>query len=453
MERDLTHGNVLKQVFSMSIPTMIGYSAEMFYDLVDLYWIGMISSDAIAGVTVFSTIFWIVTVLNEIIGSSSISLISQSYGNKDFVQTSLVIEQTISFKFLMALIATIFMAFFLKPLMLLFTDEHVVNYGLDYGYMRLFFLPIMFSSYSVGTIFRCLGDSKTPMLIMISVSVLNIFLDPVLIFDKIPFTNLKGASLGVFGAAVATVISQTISFSIGFFILFTRTHEVKPKIRKLFKLVPSIDKKLLTIGLPNGLEIFFRNLSNIIILGFISIFGNEAIAANGIAGRIFGFAFIPLFGLTTGAAAVVGQSLGSNNVPRAQNAAKSTAIISSFIMFCFTLLSFCLGEQIMHLFTDNLAVIDYGKDFLKFGSLGLLALGYGLGLTPAFSGSGYNYPFFFSSIISRWGVQLPILIFAINVFKLPITWIWLSYMFGDIAESIIHVYFYKKGKWKNKRAW
>ena len=132
--------------------------------------------------------------------SSSISLISQAYGQKDYEQTKIAIEQTISFKFLMASIAAVLIAVLLKPLMLLFSEADVVQHGLDYGYIRLFFLPIMFSSYSINTVFRCIGDSKIPMSIMILVSFLNIILDAVFMFETIPFTNLKGLNLGVFGA-------------------------------------------------------------------------------------------------------------------------------------------------------------------------------------------------------------------------------------------------------------
>jgi len=391
--------------------------------------------------------------LNEIIGVSSISLVSQAYGKKDYNQTARSIEQTISFKFLVALIAATFMAVFLEPLMSLFADETVVNYGLEYGYLRLFFLPIMFSSYSVNTVFRCLGDAKTPMIIMIFVSILNLFLDPIFIFETVPFINLPGLGFGVLGAAIATVVSQSIAFLIGFLILFSRTHEVKPRIKGLFRLNKDIDIKLITIGMPNGVEILFRNLSNIAILGFVSLFGNQAIAANGIAGRIFGFAFVPLFGLTMGASSVVGQAIGAGDIKRSERAANITGILGSVAMLFFIVMAFGFGESVISLFTNDAIVIKYGTEFLKYGSVGLVVLGYGYGLASAFSASGYNFPFLLSSIISRWGIQLCILIVAINIFNQPLTWVWLSYMFGDIAESFILFYFYQKGRWKEKKAW
>lgn len=451
MTRDLTKGNIFKNLIIMSVPTMIGFSAQMIYDLVDIFWIGKISAEAIAGVTIFTTLFWVIESLNEIIGVSSISLISQAFGRKDYEETKLAIEQTITFKFIMAMIAAILLSIFLEPLMGLFGNNIVINYGLEYGYIRLFFLPIMFSSYSVNTALRCIGDSYTPMFIMIFVSILNIILDPIMMFDKIPLLNINGFNLGIFGAAVATIISQSIAFLIGFYILFSGKRGIKPSLKGLFKLNFHLDKELITIGLPNGVEVLLRNISNTLVLSFVAIFGNTAIAANGIAGRIFGFAFMPLIGFSMGGSAVVGQSLGANMVERSEKTTKIAALVSSFFMIIFTVVVVFFGNDILSLFTQDQQVINYGTDFLIYGSIGLVFLGYYFGITTAFSGSGYNLPIFISSIISRWVIQIPCLFLAIKIFDLPLVWVWLSYVFGDLMETFVGLIFYKKGKWKYNR--
>ena len=451
MTRDLTKGNIFKNLIIMSVPTMIGFSAQMVYDLVDIFWIGKISSDAIAGVTVFTTLFWVIEALNEIIGVSSISLISQAFGRKNIKETNLAIEQTITFKFIMAALAAIILSIFLEPIMGLFGGEDLVNNGLEYGYIRMFFLPIMFSSYSVNTALRCIGDSYTPMFIMIFVSIVNIILDPIMMFETIPLLNIPGLNLGIFGAAVATIISQSIAFIIGFYILFSGKRGIKPSLKGLFKLHFHIDRELITIGLPNGVEVFLRNISNTLVLSFVAFYGNSAIAANGIAGRIFGFAFLPLIGFSMGGSAVVGQSLGANMIKRSEKTTKIASLVSATFMMIFTIIAVFFGDNIMALFTQDPEVIQHGTDFLIYGSIGLVFLGYYFGLTTAFSGSGYNFPIFVSSIISRWAVQLPCLLIAISIFDLPIIWIWLSYVFGDLMETFIGIIFYKQGKWKYKR--
>ncbi|HPE42203.1 MAG TPA: MATE family efflux transporter, partial [Thermotogota bacterium] len=85
--RDLTTGGIYKNLFTMALPTALGFLGQTLYDLVDMIWLGRISSFAVAGVTVFATVFWSVEVLNEIIGMSSVSMISQSYGAKNFDRT------------------------------------------------------------------------------------------------------------------------------------------------------------------------------------------------------------------------------------------------------------------------------------------------------------------------------------------------------------------------------
>ncbi len=148
----------------MSFPTMLGFVLQAVYDMVDMIWVGRISASAVAGVTIFSTVFWLVTVLNEVIGTSSISLITQSYGKKDIERTRKIVEQTLTFKALVAIVSALIISVVLKPLLSFFTtDDIVLKAALDYGYIRMFFLPIMFSSYSVNTALRCLGDAKPPL--------------------------------------------------------------------------------------------------------------------------------------------------------------------------------------------------------------------------------------------------------------------------------------------------
>ena len=114
--RDLTQGSVYGNLLSMALPTMFGFFAQTFFSIVDMIYIGMISPEAIAGVTIYGTIFALVYIFNDIIGTSSISMISQSYGEKNYDQTSKIIEQTIIFKGLVALVAGLLMVIMLEPL-------------------------------------------------------------------------------------------------------------------------------------------------------------------------------------------------------------------------------------------------------------------------------------------------------------------------------------------------
>ncbi|HQP58126.1 MAG TPA: MATE family efflux transporter [Petrotogaceae bacterium] len=451
MSKKLTEDSLIKNLLYTSVPTMIGFGAQMLYDIVDLFWIGMISSQAVASVTIFSTLFWVVEAFNEIIGTSSVSLISQNFGRNDIKRTEQAIEQTMTFKFLVALLAALATALFLKPLLSFFSHEQsIINYAMEYGYIRLFFLPIMFSSYTVNTALRCIGDAKTPMVIMIIVSIMNMVLDPLFMFKIIPGTSIPGLNLGVFGAALATIITQTTAFLIGFYVLFSGKAGIKPSIKGLFKLDRELDIKLITIGLPSGMEVFMKNIFNVVSLKFVSMFGTAAVAASGFASKIFGMGFMPLIGLSISGSAIVGQALGNEDVKLARRASNISGRIGVAIMACFTFFSVLFGQQIIGVFTNDAQVIKYGADFLNYGSFGLIFLAYSFGITAAFSGSGYMLPVFVSSTVSRWAVQLPVMVMGVYLFK-DIFWVWLAWMFGDVSELVVNYIFYKKSQWYKKR--
>ena len=456
--RDLTKGSVKKNLLYMSLPTMAGFLAQTLYDVVDMMWIGRLSIEALAGVTIFATIFWLVEVLNEIIGSSSVSLIAQSFGEGNKEKTSKIIEQTIAFKGLVAIIAGIILIFTLRPLAAFFdSNPRVIESVISYGYIRIFFVPIMFSSFTVNTALRSIGDSKKPFYLMLISSILNVVLDPIFIFDTLPIKfgfidiTLKGFGLGVFGAALATVISITIAFVIGFYFLLAGKSYVKISFKGIFKLDKEIDYKLMTIGLPNGAEALNRNLSNFVVMKFIGHYGSVAIAASGIGMRFMGLIFMPLIGLMMGGGAIVGQNIGVNQIDRAKETAKSAAQLGVVLISVVCIITFFFDEQIMRLFTTEQEVIAIGAPMLKILVLGMFLLAILFGYSTVFSGSGYNIPFFISSFFGRWGGAIPFAFIAIYVLKLDIMWLWVSYLVGDFVEFVIIMYFYKQGKWQHKK--
>lgn len=452
MSRDLTQGSLTKNLFYMALPTMGGFALQTLYDIVDMFWIGRISAKAIAGVTVFSTVFWLVEVLNEIIGMSSTSLISQNYGAKDYERTNRIIEQTIVFKIFVAIIASIIMAIFLKPLMAFFSkDEQVIKAGLDYGYWRTFFMPIFFATYSTYTAQRMTGESRLPMVIMGTSAILNVILDPIFMFDKVPGLNIKGFNMGVSGAAIATVISTLVAFLWGFGVLLKGRGKIKITLAGLFRLNKEIDLKLLTIGLPSGVEMLMRSLSSAVLTKILSLYGSSTLAVVGIVSRLMGLAFVPLMGFSMGASAIVGQNLGANKVQRAEKTVLLAALYGSLFVLIFVLLANFYPQVIMDLFVHEKDVIREGVSAVRIGSWSMLIAALSISLMSSFFGAGYTLPAMISSIVGRWFAQLPYVILVVMLLKLPSTYIWFSFIVAEIAELFYALFVFSKGKWKEYR--
>ena len=452
--KELLQGDLKKNLLKMSVPTMLAFLFQSVYDLIDIFWVGKISSSAVAGVTIFSTIFWLVEVLNEIIGTSSISLISQSYGLGDEEKTRVTVEQTVTFKALVAIIAAAIMLLLIKPLLGFFSsDKTVIKAALDFGYIRIFFLPIMFSSYTVNTALRCLGDAKNPMRLMACASILNMILDPVFMFKKIPFINLPGLNLGVFGAALATVISTVFAFTLGFSLLMSGKAKLRLTFKGLFRLNLPIDKKLLTIGLPSGIEVLLRNLSGMMALKFVALYGTSTVAAIGIGTKLYSFGFMPLIGFNMGSSAIIGQCLGAESVKRAKETAKYATILNVSLMLIVAILVAIFPGQVISLFINDPKVIVKGTSMIRIVTPSLIFAGVTMGLGSVFSGSGHTTPFLISSLVSRWCVQIPLMYIVSYVIKGSSTLLWFSYISADFIEMLLIIFMYRKGTWEKTRVY
>ncbi len=449
--RDLTKGKIINGLLYMSIPAMIGMMSHTVYDLVDMIWIGRLSASAVAAITLFSSIYYIVFVLNNIIGSGSVAVLSQAFGSKDEKLAKAAIVNTFSFKLIVGVVAALILFFTVKPLLMLFTeDSALIESALAYGRIRILFLPIAFSSFTVITILRCSGDSKSPMVINILTSLLNLVLDPIFIFNEIPFIGVKGLGFGIAGAAMATVIATTISFIISSYIMFGPKSKYKLELADLFKIDKQIIAKVTKIGLPQATSGLIQNLAHLIMVGFVTIYGTLAIAAWGIMSRLFNLLFMPLSGLTQGGSAMVGQNIGAAKMDRAEKVGLTATKLGFFVMLIVAGVSFIFMPQIMKVFTTNEEVIKMGSQGLRAAILCMPIFATGFGLSTLFGGSGYTIPFLYGAIIGQWVIQIPLMFIVTKVLNLSFPWLTSTYIFYALGQTIVAIYFYKKGKWKKK---
>ncbi|HYE84170.1 MAG TPA: MATE family efflux transporter [Clostridia bacterium] len=451
MTQTIEHKGLLKSILTLSIPTMLGMVFETLYEIVDMAWVAKLSINSVAAVTIFATIWWILNMVNDVVGTSSVSIISRFYGSGNKEKTIEAIEQTIIFKFLLALLVGILMSFII-PLILspLAVNEEVLGLSTVYGRIRLITLPLAFSSYTVNTALRCIGDARKPLYIMAFSGTLNMILDPIMIFDVIPFIGIRGMGLGIAGAAYATVISQALAFVAGLYILMAGKTYVRIGFKRGIYFVRALDIKLLTIGLPTGLEGLLRNIGSFLVMRFIASYGVVVVAAFGICTRIVGLIAMPIFGLEMGTSVIVGQSLGSSDCGRAEKAGYLTARLAFGFMLVTGLILVSFPGYIMNIFTDSEEIIRIGISFLRYFAIAALFMGPAASLASILFGAGDNTPSMLGALVSVWIVQLPLLYVFVQLLHLSIEWVWLTYIFAYIVQFLIIFYFVRKGKWRDK---
>ncbi len=452
IRRDLTKGNVNKNLMYMAMPAILGSLAQTVYTIVDMFWIGRISATAVAAVTVSSSLFFLVWILSSIIGISSVSLISQHYGRDDEDKTARAIEQTIVFKFIVAVITMIIMTFLLRPIIMFLTNDlAVVEKALEYSYVQILFLPIFFSQVTTTTAMRCVGDSKKPMIIMMVSAALNMVLDPILMFETVPVLGIRGFGMGIVGASLASGIASSVAFILGMIVLFGGFTNIKLRLKGLLRLDPEMDKKLITIGLPVGFEMAAREVGGLIVMRFLASYGTEVLAAFGITFRLVAVAYTVMGGLSNGGGAIVGQNLGANNVERAEDTAYAAGKMGLLMIGSISALSMLFAPQLIGTFVNDRAVIEIGSVLLRITLVGATIFASALSLSCVFTGSGYNFPYVVSSISGKWLLQIPFLFITVHYLNLPYYVVPLSYMGADITEALVLFGFFKKGSWKTYR--
>ena len=451
MTQNVEQKSLLKGILTLSIPTMLGMMFETLYEIVDMAWVARLSINSVAAVTIFATVWWILNIVNDIVGTSSVSIISRFYGSGDKEKTVEAIEQTIIFKFLLALIVGIGMSFII-PFILspLAGNKDVLDQAIVYGRIRLITLPLAFSSYTVNTALRCIGDARKPLYIMAFSGVLNMLLDPIMIFDVIPYIGIRGMGLGIAGAAYATVISQAAAFIVGLYILMSGKSYIRIGFKRGIYFVKSIDKKLLTIGLPTGLEGLLRNIGGFVIMRFIAAYGVGVVAAYGICIRIISLIIMPVFGLEMGTSVIVGQNLGAGDCKRAEEAGYLTAKVSFGLMLATGLVLMLFPGFIMHIFTASEEIIRIGISFLRYFAVAALLMGPAGALASILFGAGDNTPSMLGALISVWLVQIPLLYVFVQLLQLNVEWVWMTYIFAYAVQLLNIIYFVKRGAWKDK---
>lgn len=349
----LTKGNVSKHLINLSLPMIVGMLGMITFNLIDTFFIGQLGAEQLAAM---SFTFPVVLVIHSIaagvaLGSSSI--ISKLVGEGDHYQISKLSTASLILGFVVNILLTSIGLFTIKPLfsflgakgnILIYINEYMTVWYLG---MTMLVIP------QIGNnIIRALGDTKIPSLIMAFAAITNAILDPLLIFGIGPFPNL-----GIQGAAIATVISRTLTFIIALYILKYRERLITLEKIAFSSLIDSW-KRILYIGVPNALIQMALPMGAGIITRLLSTYGTKAVASFGVATKIESFALA-----FTGALAIVigpfiGQNLGARKFDRVTKGFRTIEMFSLATGIVLALILGIFSRPIAAIFSKDLEVIN-----------------------------------------------------------------------------------------------
>lgn len=432
IENNLTEGNILKSLVKLAIPIMGTSFIQMAYNLVNMIYLGRVGSSAVAAAGTVGFYIWLANSLIFIPKTGAEIGISQSIGREDHQRIKGYTKNTIQMDVIIGLIYGIVMVVFRKNLIAFFNmkDQYVVNMSEAYLLIISLGLSFFFINPVFTGIFNGHGDSKTPFKINTIGIILNMIIDPFLIFGLGPFPRLE-----VKGAAIGTIISQAIVTFLFIYYINKKT-KLLCGINLLEKMDIVFIKQIFKLGTPvaaqNGLFCIFA----MFIARIISSFGEIPIAVQKVGSQIEALSWMTAGGFSTAVSAFVGQNYGAKKWDRIYKG-YLTSLSAVSVLGVFTSLLLILGAKpLFSIFIPDPKVIPYGVDYLKILGCSQLFMCIEICTAGAFNGMGKTIPPSINGIILT-GARIPAAIILSRPNILGLSGVWWSISISSILKGIV----------------
>jgi len=442
---DYTEGSIIGSILRMGLPSMFGFLSQNIYSFVDTFWVSRLEQGeaGVAAITFFATILWMFFSFNQLIGPGSVAIISRRYGEKEYDLAEKAIKETLVLKLFFGVTFGIVGVFFAdKMLLLMGARETALEMGTAYGQIMFMGMGIMYATYSIYTAMRGVANPQMAMLLMIGSNVLNLILDPILMFG---YAGLP--AMGIRGAAIASVLSYTITFAVGLYFFYGDRTNVRLHLKGKEPMAVGSMWKIVKIGIPNWLgEISFSS-SRLVVTPMIAAYGTSVVAAYGVGNQVTHFGIMVLVGIGLGLSSLIGQTMGSGKIARAKQTGDQAVLLGVGIMTAFAVVVFLFARQVLGLFFESAETVEYGVAMLRIYALALPFLGAFLMMEEIHMGVGLNTPTMIMMILHSWLFQaLPIFVFT-QVVKLPVESIWWTIGGSIFVSSILFYLYYRRGRW------
>jgi len=438
--KNLTEGNSGSLIFKFAIPMLIGNVFQQLYNVVDSIIVGRyIGKQALAAVGAsFPLIFMLISFVVGVAMGTTI-IVSQYFGARDIKMVKRSIETMYIFLFFASILVTILGITLSGPIFRLINlPEDVMPQAITYFNVYLTGTVFFFGFNGISSVLRGLGDSKTPLYFLIFSTVMNAIL--VWLFVAV-------FKWGVAGSAWATVIAQAGAFFSGI-IYLNRTHEIVKlnSLRLVFD--KAIFQKSLMIGLPTGLQQTFVSMGMLAVTRIVNGFGTDVIAAYSVAMRLDSLAGMPAMNFGAALSTFVGQNLGANKPERVKQGFKATLMMSGTLALLTSLLVIVFRQQLMHLFTDDSAVIAIGAEYLVIVSSFYVFFSAMFVIGGVMRGAGDTLIPMFITLFSLWVIRIPAAWILSRYFG--VDGIWWSIPVAWFIGMLLSYLYYLKGNWKTK---
>ena len=437
-QNKMGHMPVGKLLFNMSIPMVISMLVQALYNVVDSYFVAKYSNDALNAVSLAYPIQMLMIAVSVGTSVGMNSYIARKLGAGEVDKANKGASNGI---FLLIVSSLIFAAlgFFIRPFFSLYSDDpSLIGMGVDYLSICMWFSMGVFVQLGCERILQSMGKTGLSMATQLVGAIVNIFLDPILIFGLGPVP-----ALGVKGAAIATVIGQWIGMIVALFLVLGKEHEVTLSFRG-FRPSKETVLDIYRVGLPS---IIMQAITSVMISGMNMILsrvladvgGKAATSIVGVYFKVQSLIFMPLFGVTNASMSILAYNFGAGNRKRLVHAWKLTLIVAVCIMAVGTAIFQLFPAKIISLFDHDGTITSGGAAAFRIISLSFIFAAASITNSVTFGALAHGVSSMIMSILRQLGVLLPAaLILALTFHRVESVW-WSFFIaeFAALAYSFI----------------
>lgn len=443
-QEEILHGNLWKAVLALSIPVIINSFMQTMYNLTDTYWLGKLGTEQLAAINLVTPVQNIVINFGTGVTVAGSVLIAQYIGAGEKKIARQMANQIFvcATGFALACAAVCFLC---TPAIVRWmgAEDDTFSHAVMYLRVVIWDMPFLFTVNIFSAVHQAQGDTVTPMLLNLGGILLNMCLDPTLIVL---------CSMGVTGAALATVLAKLVPAAVAIALLCRKSQEVgldrkymRPKWDKV--------KLILQIGLPTAIGGSTMQLGFLLMSRNVFVYGSQAMAAYGIGNKVNGLITLPSNGIGSAVATIVGQNMGAGRSDRAEKGFHiSMAIAVAFLFTGGMILSRSeISTAIVSIFSDDTEVIAMAADFLSIMAFWCFANGVTNCSSGLFQGTGHTEVTMAMDAARLWVFRFATLWFCESVLNMGVRSVWYSVVVSNGIAAALLFLLYLTGIWRRPR--
>ncbi|MCG8325818.1 MAG: MATE family efflux transporter [Thiotrichales bacterium] len=442
VEQDYTRIPLNRAVILLAIPMMLETSIEALFAITDIFFVSKLGADAVATVGMTEAVITLIYAIGVGVSMSITALVARRIGEKDPERAAIHAGQAIIAGLALSILVGLAGVYLADDILCFIgASDVILRDNLGYTQIMLGGCGTIFFLFILNGVFRGIGQPVIAMKALWIASIINIILDPCLIFGLGPFPEL-----GIEGAAIATTFGRGVGVIYTAYYLFSSRSKLDMGWRHLCPM----PNELVLLGRisAGGIGQFLIATSSwIVLMKIMADFGSVAVAGCTIAIRIIDFVIMPIWGISNSVSTLVGQNLGANNMLRAREAVFAVIRFNVVVMLTLSVCFILFADPVVGVFTDDPHVIEIGAESLRIISFGFAFYALGMVMIQAFNGAGDTYTPTVINGICFWLFQIPLAYWLTHqVLDDPRGVFW-AILLAESLMAILAYYLFQQNKW------